>query len=98
MTKKGKLTKDITETEFDNGYWYADEIKTFAKEIGVPESSKLRKDELEKLIKIFLRTGKVKCSNRKNIQKSGIKDLEKGLSNSLQIINYTSTNRQKIIS
>jgi hypothetical protein len=24
MTKKGKLTKDITETEFDNGYWYAD--------------------------------------------------------------------------
>ena len=85
-----KLTKQITETQFDNGYWYANEIKAFAKNIGIPNSSKLRKDELEKLIKIFLRTGKVKISDRKNIQKSGKKDFEKGLNNSLQIINYTS--------
>ena len=88
-----KLTKKITEQQFDNGYWYANEIKSFAKEIGIPNSSKLRKDELEKLIKIFLRTGKIQSSDRKNIKKSGIKDLEKGLCNSLQITNYTS-NRQ----
>ena len=84
MGKKLKLTKQITETQFDHGYWYADEIKAFAKEIGIPNSSKLRKDEIEKLIKVFLRTGKVKSSDRKNIQKSGIKDLEKGLEKSLQ--------------
>ena len=27
MTKRIKLAKNITEKEFDNGYWYADEIK-----------------------------------------------------------------------
>ncbi len=90
MDKKINLTKQITETQFDNGYWFTDEIKALAKGIGIPNSTKLRKDELEKLIKIFLRTGKVKSSDRKNIQKSGIKDIEKGLDNSLQIINYTS--------
>ena len=95
MDRKVKLTKQITETQFDHGYWYADEIKTFAKEIGIPNSSKLRKDEIEKLIKVFLRTGKVKSSDRKNIQKSGIKDLEKGIDNSLQIINYTGNRQTK---
>jgi hypothetical protein len=95
MDRKVKLTKQVTETQFDHGYWYANEIKTFAKEIGIPNSSKLRKDEIEKLIKVFLRTGQLKNSYRKNIQKSGIKDLEKGLVNSLQIINYTSNRQTK---
>jgi len=95
VDRKVKLTKQITETQFDHGYWYADEIRKFAREIGIPNSSKLRKDEIEKLIKIFLRTGKVKSSDRKNIQKSGIKDLERGLDNSLQIMNYTSNRQTK---
>ena len=60
MDRKVKLAKQITETQFDHGYWYADEIKTFSREIGIPNSSKLRKDEIEKLIKVFLRTGKNK--------------------------------------
>jgi len=37
----------MTSTQFDNGYWYATEIKNFAKRIGIPFASKLRKDELE---------------------------------------------------
>jgi len=90
MTKKVKLTTNITETEFDNGYWYAAEIKAFAKEIGIKNSSKLRKDELEQLIKHYIRTGKVKNSDRKNVLKSGTKDLEIGLTTSLLIFNYTS--------
>lgn len=88
--KKRKLTQKITEKEFANGYWYADEIKSFAKEIGIPNSSKLRKDELEKLILEFIKTGKVGKSNRKNIAKTGTKDIDLGLTNSLQIQNYTS--------
>ncbi|MEJ2052987.1 MAG: SAP domain-containing protein, partial [Calditrichaceae bacterium] len=95
MVKNNKLNKTITEEQFDNGYWYASEIKSYAREIGIPNSSKLRKDELENLIKILLRTGKIKSSGRKNIQKSGIKDLEKGLSNSMQIMNYTSNKQTK---
>jgi hypothetical protein len=80
----------MTETQFDNGYWYATEIKAFANEIGIPHASKLRKDELEKLIRHFLRTGKVISSTRKNILKPGIKDIDKGLKLSLPVINYTS--------
>jgi hypothetical protein len=95
MTRKIKLTKYITEKEFDNGYWYADEIKSLAKEIGITNSSKLRKDELEQLIKHFLRTGQVKNSDRKNVVKTGTKDLDIGLATSLPIINYTSNKQTK---
>lgn len=95
MNKKAKLTKDITEQQFDNGYWYADEIKSFAKEIGIPNSAKLRKDELEELIKVYLRTKKVGMINRKNITPKGIKDFELGLKLSLPIINYTNNKQTK---
>jgi hypothetical protein len=95
MAQKIRLSKSMTEPEFDNGYWYADEVKAFAKEIGIPLTSKLRKDELEQLIKKFLRTGKVEKPKRKNIKKSGIKDLEKGLTLTLPIVNYTSNKRTK---
>jgi len=90
MTKQTKLTKNMTETEFNNGYWYADQIKAFAKEIGIANSSKLRKDELEQLIKHFIRTGEIKNADRKNVIKTGTKDLDIGLTTSLPIINYTS--------
>ena len=36
----------MTLAQFENGYWYLDEIKNFAKEIGVRLVSRLRKDEL----------------------------------------------------
>ena len=95
MTKLVRLTKNITEKEFDNGYWYAEEIKSFAKQLGISNSSKLRKDELEQLIKHFLRTGRLKNADRKNIVKTGTKDLDIGLTNSLPIINYTSNKQTK---
>lgn len=95
MAKQTKLTKNITEEEFDRGYWYADEIKAFAREIGIAYSSKLRKDGLEELIKHYIRTGKVKQADRKNVVKTGTRDLEKGLTTSLPIINYTSNKQTK---
>lgn len=95
MTKQVKLTKNITEKEFDNGYWYADDIKAFAKQLGIANSSKLRKDELERLIKNFLRTGQIEKPNRKNVVKTGTKDLDIGLTTSLPIINYTSNKQTK---
>lgn len=85
----------MTEQAFDNGYWYADEIKAFAKQIGISNSAKLRKDELEPLIKFYLRTGKIKNSNRKNVVKTGIKDTDIGLTTSLIINHYTNNEQTK---
>ena len=85
----------MTETQFDNGYWYAVEIKAFADKLGIPSASKLRKDELEELIKHFLRTGKVRSPARKNLAKSGVKDIEKGLSLQLPVVTYTSNKETK---
>jgi SAP domain-containing new25 len=57
---KTKLSKAMSEGQFDNGYWYATEIKAFADEIGVPFASRLRKDEIEAIIKYYLRTGRIR--------------------------------------
>ena len=85
----------MTERQFDNGYWYAVEIKAFANEIGIPLASKLRKDELEKLIKHFLRTGAVESPTRKNLLKSRVSDIEKGLNLKLRVVSYTSNKETK---
>lgn len=95
MIKQPKLSKSMTEEEFDNGYWYAVEIKAFANEIGIQSVSKLRKDELESSIKHFLRTKEVKSPIRKTLSKSGFRDIEKGLTLELPIVNYTSNKETK---
>jgi hypothetical protein len=95
MPKKIKLSKSMTEKQFDNGYWYAVEIKAFADDIGIPSAAKLRKDELEELIKHFLRTGQIKSSRRKNLSKSGESDIEKGLHLKLPVVRYTSNKQTK---
>lgn len=85
----------MTVTQFENGYWYADELREFARAIGIPSASKLRKDELEKALVIFFRTGKVKNPVKRNLLRSGEKDLEKGLDLKLPVINYTSNRETK---
>jgi SAP domain-containing new25 len=92
---KTKLSKSMSEEQFENGYWYAIEIKTFADEIGIPFASRLRKDEIEEIIKYYLRTGRVKNPNRKIISQSGVRDIDKGLSLALPIIRYTSNKETK---
>ena len=94
MSKKN-LSRKMTEKEFDNGYWYADELRTFAKELKIPSASKLRKDELEKAVKYFLRTGKVKNPTKRNLKKTGEKDINKGLSLTLKVVHYTSNKQTK---
>ena len=85
----------MTLEQFENGYWYATEVREFADQIGIPSANKLRKDELEKAIKFFLRTGKIKLPTKRSLSKSGPKDLEKGLSLDLLVINYTSNKQTK---
>ena len=56
----GTLSPKMTLRQFDNGYWYLDELKDFARQIGIQDATKLRKDEIELAIKEFLRTGRTK--------------------------------------
>jgi SAP domain-containing new25 len=95
MTTRTKLSKSMTVAQFDNGYWYATEIKQFAKAIGIPSVNKLRKDELEKAIKLYLQTKRVVTPTKRVLSKSGVKDIEKGLSLTLPVVNYTSNRETK---
>jgi hypothetical protein len=85
----------MTEAEFDNGYWYADDLKKFAEEIGVPSARRLRKDELERAVKHFLRTGTAKNFAKRTMAKSGPRDIDLGLRLDLPVVHYTSNRQTK---
>ena len=85
----------MTLQNFANGYWYLDELKDFGAQIGIPEAKKLRKDELERAITSFLRTGKPRLPTKRALRKAGVKDHERGLSLNLRIEHYTSNRETK---
>ena len=62
------LSKIKTIEEFEKGYWYLTDLKKFAKKIGVKSISRLRKDEIEKIIKNYLSTGKIIKINKKKVE------------------------------
>jgi SAP domain-containing new25 len=95
LKPRTKLSPSMTQAQFDNGYWYATEIKEFAKTIGIPSASKLRKDELEKAIQVFLKTGKIESPTKRSLSTSGAKDVEQGLSLSLPVAVYTNDKETK---
>ncbi len=85
----------MTLTQFDNGYWYATDLKDFAERIGISSTGKLRKDELEKAIKLFLRTGRAENPARRDLSPSGVKDVEKGLRLDLPVVVYSNRKETK---
>jgi len=84
----------MTLKDFENGYWYLDELKDFGSQIGIPGATKLRKDELERAIVTFLHTGKL-LPTKRALRKTGTKDVEHGLSLNLPIEHYTSNRETK---
>ena len=58
----------MTVREFENGHWYLDQLKIFAGSIGIPAAKKLRKDELEHAIVVFLRTGRAVLPTRRPLR------------------------------
>jgi len=92
---KKTLSGSMTETEFDNGYWYVTELREFAIKIGIPSANKLRKDELEKALKHFLRTGELKALAKRRLSKPAVRDVDRGLSLDLPVVNYTSNKETK---
>jgi hypothetical protein len=89
------LSPTMAVREFENGYWYLDQLKSFADRIGIPAARKLRKDELETAIVAFLRTGNVVSPTKRSLRMTGIKDVERGLNLMLRIGNYTSNRETK---
>ena len=95
MKLKTKLSTSMTVAQFDNGYWYAIELKEFAETIGIPFANKLRKDELETAIQHLLKTGKIKSPTQRSLSTSGPKDAELGLSLDLPVVVYTNDKETK---
>ena len=89
------LSPAMTVRDFENGYWYLDQLKNFAGRIGIPAAKQLRKDELEKAIVAFLRTGKAALPTKRSLRKTGVKDVERGLSLKRRIEHYTSNHETK---
>jgi hypothetical protein len=79
----------MTLSQFENGYWYATQLKEFGEVIGIPSANKLRKDELEKAIRFFLKTGKATNPARRNLSPAAIKDVDHGLSLELAVVRFT---------
>jgi hypothetical protein len=92
---KAKLGVSMTVTQFDNGYWYALELKAFAATIGIPGASKLRKDELETAIRHFLQTGESKTPTARPLTTSGTRDVDRGLRLDLPVVVYTNDRETK---
>jgi hypothetical protein len=42
------LSPTMTLRDFENGYWYVEQLRDFAGRIGIPAAKKLRKVELER--------------------------------------------------
>jgi hypothetical protein len=91
----GQLAPAMTLRQFENGYWYLEELKGFGDRIGIPSATRLRKDELERAIVTFLRTGKARVPTRRELRKTGVKDLDRGLTLRLRIEHYTSNRETK---
>jgi len=89
------LSPTMTLRDFENGYWYLEQLKNFAERIGIPAAKKLRKDELEKAIVTFLRTGKAALPTKRSLRRIGVKDVDCGLNLKLRIEHYTCNRETK---
>ncbi len=80
----------MTIEEFDNGYWYATKLKAFARSIGIRGASRVRKDQLESVVRAML-SGKrapvvvVGAGGAKNI----VRDTARPLTTARRIVRYT---------
>ncbi len=81
---------------FDNGYWYAAELREFAIKLGIHSASKLRKDQLEAAIKTLLFADAATVAPASIAPKQGPRDVDRGLHLDLPILHYTSNKETKL--
>ena len=91
--RKSNLHGAMTLRKFDNGYWYAEELRAFGVEMRIPSAKKLRKDQLETAIKhlLFGEEAKVMAV----APKQGPRDVDRGLQLDLPVVHYTSNRETK---
>ena len=65
------------------------ELKACADAIGIRSANKLRKDELEKAIKCFLRTGTIRSPVKRTFSPRGRRDVDRELRPDLPVSIYT---------
>ena len=95
LNRKMKLSPSMTLSQFENGYWYATQLKDFGDADQISSANKLRKDELEKAIRSFLKTGKTRNPTKRNLSTNGIKDVERGLTLELEVVRFTNDEETK---
>ena len=93
--RKRKLSAAMTLRAFDNGYWYAVELREFAVKMRIPLASKLRKDQLETAIKDLLFAEGAKVGAISVTPKPGPRDVDRGLRVDLPVVHYTSNQETK---
>jgi hypothetical protein len=81
--------------QFRNGYWYVTDLKRFARGVGIPAAVRLRKDELERAIEGFLRTGTVSPSTIPQRSVREARDVDQGLRLDRRIVAYTNDGETK---
>ena len=86
----------MTLRAFDNGYWYAAELREFANKLRIPFANKLRKDQLETAIKGLLFADGAKAEAISVAPKQGPRDVDRGLHLDLPVIHYTSNKKTKL--
>jgi hypothetical protein len=79
----------MTVTQFDHGYWYATELKQFATDLGITSVARLRKDQLERAIKQFLRSGTIGAPKKSISETANERDTDLGLRLDRRVVRYT---------
>ena len=93
--RKRKLSAGMTLRAFDNGYWYAEELRAFAIKMRIPFASKLRKDQLETAVKNLLFANGATVGSFSMTPKQGPRDVDRGLRLDLPVVHYTSNRETK---
>lgn len=92
--ERSQLSASMTVAEFDNGYWYAADLKRFARTLGI-EGSRLRKDQLERLVRHFLRTRRLPDA-AVPAAAAAPRDVDLGLHLDAPVVRYTNEPRTKV--
>jgi hypothetical protein len=95
LTRERKLSLRMTLRAFDNGYWYAEELRKFAIKMKIPFASRLRKDQLETAVKDLLFGDGAKVEAIFVAPKEGLRDVDRGLHLDLPVVHYTSNKETK---
>jgi hypothetical protein len=92
---KHKLSAAMTPQAFENGYWYATELRAFAVKLNIPSAGKLRKDQLEGAIRnhLFAEVAKIAPIVVKPTKVP--RDVDRGLRLDLPVVHYTSNKETK---